>query len=52
LRGIAVFFIYGIFAQMFDSIGENIFADLLSALFIYGSCDGIKRIIKQCKNKR
>lgn len=47
--GFAVFFIYGLFANEFDGIGEKIVAILVIVLFAFGSYDGMKKIIRQCK---
>ena len=47
--GFIVFFIYGLFANKFDGIGEIIVAILVIVLFAFGSYDGMKKIIRQCK---
>ena len=47
--GFTVFFIYGLFANEFDGIGEKIVAILVIVLFAFGSYDGMKKIIRQCK---
>lgn len=47
--GFIVFFIYGLFANKFDGIGEIIVAILVIVLFAFGSYDGMKKIIRQFK---
>ena len=47
--GFIVFFIYGLFANKFDGIGEIIVAILVIVLFAFGSYDGMKTIIRQCR---
>lgn len=47
--GFTIFFICGLSANEFDGVGEIICAILVIALFIFGSFDGIKTIIRQCK---
>ena len=47
--GFTVVFIYGLFANKFDGIGEIIVAILVIILLAFGSYDGMKKIIRQCK---
>ena len=46
--GFSVFFIYGLFTNKLDGVGEIIMAVLVIALFAYGAYDRLKRIIGQC----
>ena len=47
--GFTIFFIYGLCTHKIDGIGEIIVAILVIALFAFGSYDGMKKIIRQCK---
>lgn len=47
--GFTILFIYCLFANVFDGTGKIIMVVLAIALFAFGSYDGMKKIIRQCK---